>query len=153
MRRRGTRCSMIGIGALVSLGFYYLIVRLPEYQRRQRLKRSLTLRYRAFRLDCIDIMLAVADRQAGLVKPETLFEPKQFREYFNQTVPSGNKRWYEFMNNLNEFYLLRLQTLMEELRDELMFVLNNTDIPKDRPFELLKNLSGHAGDEIRHDWQ
>jgi hypothetical protein len=52
----------LGIGALVSLAFYFLVVRLPEYQRRQRLKRSLELHYRAFRLNCIEIMLSVADR-------------------------------------------------------------------------------------------
>ena len=30
---------------------------------------------------------------------------------------------------------------MEIFRDELAFVLNNTDIPKDKPFEFLKRLS------------
>jgi hypothetical protein len=30
---------------------------------------------------------------------------------------------------------------MEMFRDELAFVLNNTDIPKDDPFEFLKRLS------------
>jgi len=43
------------------LAFYFLVVRLPDYERRQRLKRSLELHYRAFRISCIEIMLAVAD--------------------------------------------------------------------------------------------
>jgi hypothetical protein len=30
---------------------------------------------------------------------------------------------------------------MEIFRDELTFVLNNTDIPKDEPFEFMKRLS------------
>jgi hypothetical protein len=30
---------------------------------------------------------------------------------------------------------------MEQLRDEITFVLNNTDIPKDEPFDFLKRLS------------
>jgi len=30
---------------------------------------------------------------------------------------------------------------MEIFRDEIAFVLNNTDIPKDEPFEFLKRLS------------
>jgi hypothetical protein len=38
----------LGIGALVSLAFYLLVVRLPDYQRRQRLKRSLSAHYKAF---------------------------------------------------------------------------------------------------------
>jgi hypothetical protein len=131
----------LGIGALVSLAFYYIVVRLPEYQRRQRLKRSLELHYRAFRLNCIEIMLAVADGGYTGGQAEALLDPEEFKKYFKQKVTPDKERWHEFMNNLNEFYLVRLQTLMEQLRDELMFVLNNTDIPKDEPFEFLKRLS------------
>jgi hypothetical protein len=131
----------LSIGALVSLAFYFLVVRLPEYWRRQRLKRSLELHYRAFRLNCIEIMLAVADRRYEGGLPETLLDPKEFKKYFKQKVTPDEERWHRFMNNLNEFYLVRLQTLMEQFRDELMFVLNNTDIPKDEPFLFLKQLS------------
>jgi hypothetical protein len=131
----------LGIGALVSLAFYYIVVRLPEYQRRQRLKRSLELHYRAFRLNCIEIMLAVADGGYTGGQAEALLDPEEFKKYFKQKVTPDKERWHEFMNNLNEFYLVRLQTLMEQLRDELMFVLNNTDIPKEEPFEFLKRLS------------
>src|SRR5262249_51797733 len=131
----------LGIGALVSLAFYYLVVRLPDYQRRQRLKRSLELHYRVFRISCIEIMLIVADGQFEGEKPEALLDPEKFREYFKQRVTPHKERWHEFMNNLNEYYLVQLQTLMEQLRDELIFVLNNTDIPKDEPFEFLKRLS------------
>jgi hypothetical protein len=56
-------------------------------------------------------------------------------------VTPDQERWHQFLNNLDEFYLGRLQTLMEQFRDELIFVLNNTDIPKDEPFEFLKRLS------------
>jgi hypothetical protein len=131
----------LSIGALVSLAFYLLVVRLPEYQRRQRLKRSLELRYRAFRLRCIEIMLAVADPEFGRVEPEALLDPEAFRKYFKTKVQPDTERWHDFLNNLTEFYLVELQSLMEQLRDELIFVLNNTDIPKDRPFEFLKRLS------------
>jgi hypothetical protein len=131
----------LGIGALVSLAFYYLVVRLPDYRRRQRLKRGLELHYRAFRLDCIKIMLAVADHGYSGGQPEALLDPEKFREYFKQRVAPGKERWHEFLNNLNKFYLAELQMLMEQLRDEIMFILNNTDIPKNEPFEFLKRLS------------
>ena len=51
----------LAVGALVSLFFYWLVVRLPDYQRRQRLKRGLEKQYRSFRLDCIKIMMMAAD--------------------------------------------------------------------------------------------
>jgi hypothetical protein len=79
----------LGIGALVSLAFYYLVVRLPEYQRRQRLKRSLELHYRAFRLNCIEVMLIVADRILGSVKPEALLDPEKFKRIFQAKGDAG----------------------------------------------------------------
>jgi hypothetical protein len=45
------------------------------------------------------------------------------------------------LNKLDEHYLSELLTRMEIFRDEVAFVLNNTDIPKDEPFEFLKRLS------------
>ena len=55
-------------------------------------------------------------------------------------APDRN-RWHDFQNNLYEYYLRELLTLMESFREERVFVLNNTDIPKDEPFEFMKRLS------------
>jgi hypothetical protein len=51
----------LAVGALITLFFYLLVVRLPDYQRRQRLKKSLERHCKAFRKDCIQIMMMVAD--------------------------------------------------------------------------------------------
>ena len=66
-----------------------------------------------------------------------------FRNYFSEWVtPNRDRnRWHDFQNNLTEYYLRELLTRMEIFREELVFVLNNTDIPKDEPFEFLKQLS------------
>jgi len=50
----------LGISALVSLVFYLLVVRLPDYQRRQRLKRSLSAHYKAFRKAAFRSCLALS---------------------------------------------------------------------------------------------
>jgi hypothetical protein len=68
----------LAVGALVSLLFYLLVVRLPDYQRRQRLKGGLERHYRDFRKDCIEIMLLVADRGYSGGIPETLIEQDKF---------------------------------------------------------------------------
>ena len=57
------------------------------------------------------------------------------------TATPDRNRWHDFQNNLNEYYLRELLTRMEIFRDELTFVLNNTDIPKDELFKFLKRLS------------
>ena len=65
----------LGIGALVSLAFYLLVVRLPDYQRRQRLKRSLSAHYKAFRKGCIQTMLGVVHGKIDTRTAEALIEP------------------------------------------------------------------------------
>src|SRR5260370_28350194 len=51
----------LAVGALVSLLFCLLVVRLPDYQKRLRIKRNLAKQYENFREDCIEIMLIVSD--------------------------------------------------------------------------------------------
>ena len=51
----------LAIASMVSLIFYGLVVRLPDYQRRRRIKRSFLGRYQRFKEDCIGVMLLVAD--------------------------------------------------------------------------------------------
>ena len=94
-----------------------------------------------FREDCVEIMLLVANGTYLAGVPETLIEQDKFREYFKEKVAPDRDRWDEFQNKLDEHYLRELLTRMEIFRDELAFVLNNTDIPKDEPFEFLKRLS------------
>jgi hypothetical protein len=131
----------VAVGTLVSLVLYGLVVRLPDHQRRRRLKQSLELHYKNFRQDCIEIMLLVADGSYRGGLPEALLEQDKFREYFKQQVKPNTDRWHEFLNNLEEYHLRKLQTHMEIFRDELIFILNNTDIQKDEAFEFLKRLS------------
>jgi hypothetical protein len=131
----------LAVGALITLLFYLLVVRLPDYQRRQRLKKSLEKHYNDFRKDCIQIMLMVADGTYDAGFPETLVEQDKFRGYFKENVEAGMDWFDKFQNELDEYYLRELLTRMEILRDEIAFVLNNTDIPKDKPFKFLKRLS------------
>ncbi len=133
----------LAVGSLITLFFYLLVVRLPECERRQRLKASLERHYRAFREDCITIMLMVLDDPAGLPESETLTEPEAFRHYFNEKVTHDQTRWHDFQNKLGDQYqyMRKLLSYMEIFREELVFILNNTDMPKDDPFEFLKQMS------------
>jgi hypothetical protein len=131
----------LAVGALVTLFFYLLVVRLPDYQRRRRLKRNLKRHYRAFRKDCIQIMLLVADGGYSRGAPEALLEQDRFKAYFEEKVVPVRDRWHEFQSKLDERSLRELLTRMEVFRDEIAFVLNGADILKDEPFEFLKMLS------------
>jgi hypothetical protein len=131
----------IAVGSFISLIFYLLIVRLPENQRRRRLKKSFREQYTNFREECIEIMLMVADGTFEWGFHRTLIDQDKFKEYFKESVSPSQDRWDAFMNNLDAHYLQALITKMEILRDEISFILNNVDIPDDAPFKFLKRLS------------
>jgi len=121
--------------------FYGLVVRLPEYHRRQRIKRSLAGGYQRFKEDCISVMLGVADGSYQADLTDSLVDQEKFRAYFKMKLSEAQERWHAFLNNLDERSLRELMTLLEIFRDEIVFVLNTTDIPSAEPFEFLKRLS------------
>jgi hypothetical protein len=133
----------LAVGALVSLLLYVLIVRIPDYQKRQRIKRSLTKQYENFREDCIAIILMVSDGTFEWGFHRELIDQAKFKEYFKQPVGNGQDRWDAFMNKLDKYHLEALILKMEILRDEVTFALNNVDISDEQPFVFLKRLS-HA---------
>jgi hypothetical protein len=131
----------LAAGALVSLVFYVLIVRLPDYQKRRRYKKSLAHQYKDFRHDSIALMLGVSDGSYDSTMPEQLSDQKKFRAYFQEQVTQDQDRWDRFCNNLDESHQKEIVKRMEIFRDEIAFILNNVDIPSDEPFEFLKRLS------------
>ena len=122
----------LSIGALTSLIFYILIVRIPDYQKRRRYKKSLAQQYRVFREDTIGLILGVADGTYDAAMPEELLDQKKFKEYFKMKVGQGQDRWDRFCNKLDP-YLKEIVKRMEIFRDEISFILNNVDIPSDEP--------------------
>jgi hypothetical protein len=131
----------LAAGSLVSLVFYVLIVRVPDYQRRRRYKRSFAHQYQDFREDCIGLMLGVADGTYAWGDQRELSDQKKFKEYFSEWVTADQTRWHRFLNRLDEHRLNQLLARMEQFRGEILFVLNNVDIPSEKPFEFLKRLS------------
>jgi hypothetical protein len=131
----------LGTGSLISLIFYGLVVRLPEHQKRQRLKRSFARHYKMFKEDVIATILMVTDGTFAWGFQEELIDQKKFRDYFKQNVLPGQDRWDSFHNKLDEYNLEVLLTHMEILRGEILFVLGSIDIQDEDVMEFLKRLS------------
>lgn len=131
----------LSIGGLTSLMFYFLLVKIPEWTRRERLKRSLKQHYRAFKHDMISTIVGVADGSYSVDTVERLMDQTAFRAYFKEQVTPDQNRWHQFMNKLDDYHMRRLLTHMEIFREEVLYILNATDISSDEPFEFLKRLS------------
>jgi hypothetical protein len=131
----------LGVGSLISLFFYVLVVRIPERQKRLRFKRNFKQQYRRFKEDCIGEMLMIADGTYVGGFPEELTDQTKFREYFQEKVTRDQDRWDRFFNELEEDGLERIITHMEVFRDQTAFVLTSIDISDDEPFEFLQRLT------------
>lgn len=128
-------------GCVITVVFYWLLVRLPEHRKRERIKKGFRAQYRTFKLACIENFLAVADGGFDAPLPEKLLPVDQFRAYFKQDVGDGKTRWHEVANKMSPYYLEVTLSRMEILRQEISFVMHNTDVSEGEAFELLKRLS------------
>jgi hypothetical protein len=132
----------LGVAGLTSLVFYVLLVRLPEFERRNRIKRSFRDQYRRFKQDCISTIVGVVEGTYDTRMIDELLDQKKFREYFNQEVSDRHTKWHVFLKQLREHHLSDLLIAMEIFRGEVLFVLNNTDVANDETLGFLKRLSG-----------
>ena len=128
-------------GCVITVIFYWLLVRIPERRKRQRIKKSFRAQYRAFKLACIENFLAVADGGFDSSLPETLLPIEEFRRYFKEDVGGGKNRWDEVANKITPYYLDMTLSRMTILQQEISFVMHNSDISESKAFEFLKSLS------------
>ena len=100
----------LGIGSIISLFFYWLVVRIPENVKRRRIRNSFARHFREFKEDAIATMLMVADGTYAYGFHQELVDQKKFREYFQQQVGRGEDRWESLHNKMSEHALNELLT-------------------------------------------
>ena len=130
----------IGMGTMLSLVFYLLLVKLPETLKRQRIKRGLMRQYRSFKLGCLAVILLVVDNSYTTENLERLLDKSAFRQNFQRDPVTKLSRWDTFLNNVSDDYVGEILTHIQLLREEISYVLNNIEIDRDDVFEFLKQL-------------
>lgn len=139
----------IGVGGLVSVLFYYLLVRLPENAKRNRVRRSLERQFVNFKKSCLSVILGTIHTTYAFDTIEELLDQKAFRNYFKEKATLSQDRWDVFLNQLDSVGLREILSAMELLREEVNFALSAVDIPADAAFDFLKRLS-RAIHSIQH---
>ncbi|WP_173509902.1 hypothetical protein [Sinorhizobium psoraleae] len=133
----------IGLGAAVSVGFYWLLVKVPEIAKRKRLRNYLLASYEAFRRDATyQFLFASGQRSVDPDMVEELLPQKAFREHFRQ--PSSKVHgdlWHDVANGLEPHHRRELFAIMSMLRDDMLYVLNNTDVADQKSFDFLHRLT------------
>ena len=126
---------------MVSLFFYWLVVRIPENVKRRRIRKSFTKHFLQFRENSIATMLMVVDRRFSWGFHQELLAQNRFREYFKEDVGQGQDRWDSLHNKMTGHALHELLTHLEILRNEILFVMSAVEIDDEKVLEFLKRLS------------
>ncbi len=71
--------------------FYAVTVIAPETKRRNRIRRTLSRQYRAFKKQCIDLFLIASN--SDYQYRENLLDHQEFRRYFSIRTANGQSRW------------------------------------------------------------
>lgn len=126
------------VGFLISVFFWWLVVYLPERQRRELLRTSLARRYADFRHNTIQICSWAAKLGLTTQEIEDLMDKTKFREYFKD-----DDRWYDVVNGLQDekAYITCMHVEMELFAQELTYTLNNVVVQDDKVHSLFKNLA------------
>jgi hypothetical protein len=133
----------VSLGAGVSIAFYWLLVKVPEAAKRKRLRRYLLASYKSFRTDSTYQFLFASGLNS--VSPdlvEELASHKEFRGYFKQpSTKVRGDRWHDVANGLEPHQRRELFLAMSMLRDDVLYILNNTDIADQESFDFLHRLT------------
>ena len=131
----------LAAGVIAALFTYYLLVRLPEYERNNRIKKHLLSTYSQFKESVIAIFLGSVD---GIYDPdevESLCQQATFRAHFRQNYAPGQDKWDAVANNMNDFVLRQIVLETEVLLGEFQHAIGAIDIKDPEVFAFMKRLS------------
>jgi hypothetical protein len=132
------------VGFNVSILIYVLVVRLPEREKRKRVRRNLRFQFDAFKSECFQILLSALGSGYSPDEIDRLHDRTQFRQFFDEaSYKPGQTRWHVVLNGLDEAHIRRLATEFEILIDEIRFTLAAIDVDDQDAFAMLKRL-GHT---------
>ena len=138
----GLLLNTLSVGFVISTIFFFIVVYLPEMQRRSRVYRSIEKQYEQFKLSCIDTFLILSNSQEYSHR-EMLLDHHEFKRYFSNRNIQNQVRWDVVINEIQDkqYYLNELLYELRVLNDEIRFVRNSIDIHDEGVFSFLNKLS------------
>ncbi len=102
----------IAVGIIVSLFIYLLVVRLPERDKRKRVRRNLQLQYNSFKEGCVTVFLNAMGQGYDPALIDCLKDKDQFKQFFMEAFSSEQTRWDAVANGLDAENIKALLRLM-----------------------------------------
>lgn len=115
--------NALSVGFVISAVFYFIVMYLPESQKRSRIYRSIERQYQLFKKSCIGTFLILSNSQEYQHR-EMLLDQEEFRRYFKNNNTNNENRWDAVANGIqnNEYYLNEILYELRVLNDEIKFV-------------------------------
>ena len=129
------------MGIIVSLFVYVLVVRIPEYQKRRRLKANLKRQYAALKEETIIQFLWACKAPASSDLIERLKNRHDFKDFFNEDVSSSQTRWHAVMNGIDATKIDDIVHALKTFRAELEYVLGAVEVTDPQVFGFMRGLS------------
>jgi hypothetical protein len=131
----------LSVGVLSAIGMFYLLVRLPEYERRSRIKRHLQFSYQSFKRSVIQIFVGAIQGAYNTETVDRLMEQRQFRDFFKEPYAPGQDKWHGVANAMDEFMLRQLVIEAEVLLNQFQHALSVVDIRDPEVFSFITRIS------------
>lgn len=127
----------ITVGIIVSLFVYVLVVRIPEYQKRRRLKANLRRQYAALKEETIIQLLWACNSPASSDSIKRLQNRQVFKDFFKEDVSDSQTRWHAVLNGLDATKIEDIVHALKIFRAELEYVLNAVEVSDPQVFGFL----------------
>ncbi len=131
----------IAVGIVVSLFVYVLVVRLPEWQKKRRVKAHLLRRYDDLKRQCITHFLWACGQPAASDLIDDLQEIEKFKEFFKTKVTHDQDRWHAVLNGLTDEYVTAIVRELDMFRGELDYALTSVDVADEKVFSFMRNFT------------
>jgi len=131
----------VTVGIIVSLFVYVLVVRLPAWQKKKRLKAHLLRRYDDLKQQCLMHFLWACKEPAESELIDHLKNQANFRAFFKEAVSADQDRWHAVLNGLTDDYVNSLVRELDLFRGELDYTLTSVEVSDEKVFSFLRNLT------------
>lgn len=131
----------ITVGVIVGLFIYVLVVRLPEQQKRRRLRANLRRHYDELKEATILQFLWACNASASSELIEHLKDRHNFRSYFKERVTDSQDRWHAVLNGLDETKISDIVHELRQFRREVEYVMSAVDVADPQVFGFMKGLT------------
>ena len=74
----------LSVAGLTSIVMFFLLVRVPEWERQKRIKRHLKTSYKTFKQRAIEIFVSSVGHSSDKKTIDLLMDPSEFRKFFKE---------------------------------------------------------------------